>query len=169
MFFRIMTLSFVGAALLASSVATASPVPMSPRSSASASGLDLIYDVNTGNLTATAPEGSSLTALQVTSASGLFNDTCGNLTGPFDVCTADKIFVLNTDGFVSFDYDNVLDPGLDPSMLVNDLEIDGASSGGGFNVGTGPYFVAIPEPTSVLTLFFGFAFLFAAFCGRLRV
>lgn len=166
---KIMIPSFVGAALLATSVAMASPVPMSPRSSASGTGLDVIYDADTGNLSATAPSGSSLTALQVTSESGLFNGTCGNLNGPFDVCTDEKVFVLNTNGFESFDYGNVLATGLSASTLLSDLKVDGATAGGGFDVGTGPYFVAIPEPTSILTLLCGFAFLFAALCGRVRV
>jgi len=168
MIFRIMIPAFVGAALLATSVAMAAPVPMTPSSSPSDSGLDVIYDVNTGNVSATAPSGSSLTALQLNSASGLFNGTCDALQGPFDVCTAEKVFKLDTFGFDSFDYGNILAAGLDASMLAGDLEVDGASLGGGFNVGTGPYFVAVPEPTSIITLLCGVAFLFVALCGRVR-
>jgi hypothetical protein len=114
------------------------------------SGLSIIYVPESGRLSATAPQGSMLTALEIQSAAGNFTGTSENLDGIFDFSSPHKLFKLRTGGFSSLELGPILPTGLTPEAMLTDLTVDGASLGGGFNVGTGIFLVhpliAVPEP-----------------------
>ena len=159
-------LNSLGIALIFVSTAAAQvadPLPLTPESEPSSDGLSIIYSVETGNLAVEATGGTSLTTIQIDSQSGLFNGNCVGFYGPFDVFSSDKVFTINTDGFETLDFGDVLETGLPWEELEADLLVNGSSSGGGFDVGTGPFLVhaGVPEPSGLFGLLTGIGLLLA--------
>ncbi|MCP4190406.1 MAG: PEP-CTERM sorting domain-containing protein [Planctomycetaceae bacterium] len=159
-------LNSLGIALFFVSTAAAQvadPLPLTPVPEVASDGLSIIYSVETGNLAVQATGGTSLTTIQLDSQTGLFNGNCVGLFGPFDVCSSDKVFTINTDGFETIDFGNVLESGLPWEELEADLLANGSSSGGGFDVGSGPFLVhaGVPEPSGLIGLITGIGLLFA--------
>jgi hypothetical protein len=127
----------------------AAPTAMSPSAVPVLNGLTVVYDPASGRVTATAPEGSSMTAFELRSQSAVFDGSCDDLGGPFDVCNSGKVFKLDTEGFGDVDFGQILPAGMSGTALLEDLMADGASKGGGFATGQGVYLVHadfIPEP-----------------------
>lgn len=136
----------------------ASAISLVPASAVSPDRLSIVYDPASGNVTAHAPQGTKLTAFELRSSSMQFTGACGGeFFGPFDVCSAEKVFKLSTGGFDTLDLGAILPAGLSASALADDLITDGASLGGGFRVGDGPILVAVPEPMSAGLLAAGVA------------
>lgn len=133
-----------------------------------ADGFSVIYDPESGALTASSPDGTSFTALEFLSATNMFlGGGCNGLDGPFDVCNSTKVFLLNTAGTQSHNFGNILPTDLTPEQLAMDLSMDGASTGGGFETGTGVYIVhpaiGIPEPVGISLFGLGMVLLGARF------
>ena len=131
-------------------------------------GLSVLYDFDSGRVSAKAPDGTGLTALQLLSDNDLFTGECENVDGAFDVCAADEVFKLEIEGFESVDLGPILDPNLGGQGLVEDMWVNGASVGGGFDTGDGAFLVVIPAPSSGFILGCGLCFLFASLRRRMR-
>lgn len=141
----------------------AEPTALSPSALPVPTSLTVTYDPNSGRVIATAPDGSALTAFELRSESGAFDGSCDNLSGPFDVCTPSKVFKLDTNGFPSIDFGEILPTGMSGEWLLGDLRADGASKGGGFATGNGVFLVHadfVPEPMAG-SLFLGGALMLA--------
>ncbi len=124
--------------------------------------LSVNYDVETGRVLVTAPEGFPLTAIQLLSASQQFTSTCESLGGAFDLCTSEEVFKVLPDGFPSVELGQILSADLAGDGLLADLLVNGATVGGGFHAGDGPLLVHadfVPEPSSGVLLVIG-GFLF---------
>jgi hypothetical protein len=136
------------------------------------SGLSIVYSWETGGVVVTAPEGYPLTALRLESAAGLFQPSCENLNGSFDLCWPDRVFKLAADGFSSVDFGAILSPETSGTLLLNDLTVNGATVHGGFHVGDGPWLVhsdfSVAEPSSCVALGMGLCVLigFSRMRGR---
>lgn len=148
----------------------AEPTALSPSALPVATSLTVVYEPDSGRVTATAPDGSSLTAFELRSESSAFDGSCDNLGGPFDVCTSTKVFKLDTNGFSSIDFGAILPAGMSGEWLLGDLRADGASKGGGFATGNGVFLVHadfVPEPIGGSLFAFG-AFVLASMVRRGR-
>jgi hypothetical protein len=163
--------------LLVSGVASAQQSPYSPfepRGTSTLDGLSVVYDPDTGRVTATPPAGTQLTAFELRSADTsrlAFTGNCEDLGGPFDVCTPTKVFKLKTAGFDYVDFGAILPANLPGNDVLADLLVGGASVGGGFKTGTGKFLVHpdfVPEPLSA-TLFGLGAVVLGAMSRRRRV
>jgi hypothetical protein len=167
----VFTLFVMAACLAISGVLHAEPSAMSPAGFPITNGLNVVYDPASGHVTATAPGGTFLTALELRSQSAAFVGSCENLSGPFDVCNEGKIFKLDTEGFGTIDFGAILPAGMSGAALLEDLMVDGASKGGGFLTGEGVFLVQadfVPEPIGG-SLFVGGALLLGlAVRSRLR-
>ncbi len=160
----------VAACLAVTSQARTAPIPLTPASSPVPDGLSVVYDRMTGRVTATAPTGTSLTALELRSGTSSFLTAgCEGLTEMFEVCDPDKVFALDTNGFTSVDYGAILPTGWTVDEMAADLVMDGATVGGGFNTGSGAFVVVtppVPEPTSACLLATSVGMLCMAFRRR---
>ena len=141
------------------SVVQAAPSPLSPSEAIRPDGLSVIYDPGSGYVSARAPDGSQLTAIELRSNEGMFTGECDNLGGVFDVCNDGKVFKLATAGFSSVDLGPILPTLKTSSVLVSDLLVDGASVGGDFITGSGAYLIVVPEPAGATLLGLGFVLL----------
>jgi hypothetical protein len=145
----IFTLVAVTALLAFAASSNAAGLTLSAALAPSPAHLTVVYDPASGHVTAYAPHGTSLTALELRSSSlGLTEDCSSAFFGPFDVCSTEKVFKLVTGGFETLDMGNILPSGLTPQQIAEDMMVDGASVGGGFDVGQGAIVVAVPEPVS---------------------
>lgn len=143
----------------AAAIQLSSGVPVS-------NGLSITYDPDTGRVSVDAPGDTKLTAFELRSASQQFTQTCENLGGIFDVCSANKVFKMDPNGYGAADFGAVLPTNLDAVSIMSDVTVDGASLGGGFDVGQGIYLIhkgVVPEPSS-----FGLAGIVLLALGRLR-
>ena len=147
------------------------PVPLSGSGKPVPTGLSIVYDPGTGDVSASAPITTDLTALQLLSQGSLFTGQCDNTSGAFDVCDPDEVFKLETDGFATVGFGPILLPNIGGDTLVKDLLVNGASVGGGFDVGSGTYLVHpdfVPEPSSGFIFACGLFCIVASLCGRVR-
>ncbi len=153
------------------SVVRATPSPLTPSGVVHDDALSVVYDPATGHLSAMSPDGSPLSALELKSASKMFTSECDNLGGVFDVCTDAKVFKLTTAGFEDVDFGAVLPTDVSGQSLLDDLAVDGATFGGGFETGSGMYLVhpdfVVPEPAAFALFGLG-AMLMGATRRRLR-
>jgi len=148
------------------------PIPLMASGATVSTGLSIIYDRESGRVSASAPLSTDLTALQLLSENSLFTEECVGVDGAFDVCNPDEVFKLVVDGFATVDFGPILTPNLAGETLLMDLKVNGASLGGGFDVGDGPFLVhsdfLIPEPTTGIIFGCGLCFLVASLRGRMR-
>ncbi|MCA9217393.1 MAG: VCBS repeat-containing protein [Planctomycetales bacterium] len=95
------------------------------------SDLVLSYSMATGELNIV-NNGTPLTAFQLVSTSGLFDETeASDFDGRFDVRSNNSLFKLDFGGFANVQLGAVLPQNLDWGTLQRDLKIDGARLGGG--------------------------------------
>jgi hypothetical protein len=107
----------------------------------------LQYDDQTGNLRLLTDD--SLSTFEIRSTKSGFNpDFANGFTGPFDIARADKLFRMDTGGFVDFDLGDILSPGLSADQLSSELVVDGSYAAGGRL--TDVRFEMVPEPQSAL-------------------
>ncbi len=120
----------------------------------------LIYDPSTGNYSLNGG-GEKITTWEHKDAGGLFN--CDNLSdgtlpGLFDVCNGDKLFKLDSEGFESIDFGNILPLGMGPDEVMGIGAIGGSMLPDGSldrNDPNSPYLLWIPEPSSMTILVLG--------------
>ncbi len=122
----------------------------------------LLYDFQTGNYTVNGG-GERISTWEHRDMPGLFD--CPQLPvvvlpGLFDVCSSNKLFKLDPEGFEEVDFGNILPPGL----TFDDINGVGTIRGsflpeGGLdrNVATSPhlYIANIPEPSSMTLMGLG--------------
>ena len=115
----------------------------------------LIYDTATGELSVDAPNGVELTSINIDSAAGIFTgDPAQNLGGSFDNDTDHNIFKATFgSSFGSLSFGNVVQAGLYPGFVANDLTVVGSLAGGG-GLGDVDCF-CLPEPSSLLLALLG--------------
>ena len=116
----------------------------------------IVYNANTGEVGVDAPAGTSLTSVNIDSASGIFvnHESALNLGGSFDNHSAGNIFKATFgSSFESLSFGAVAQPGLAEDVVANDLTVVGSLEGGG---GLGDVdLVYVPEPSAILLLAMG--------------
>lgn len=88
----------------------------------------LVYDGDTGGVTTSGP---ALSTLEIKSANGIFTGTCENVTGLFDVCSADKVFKLEPAGFANLSLGAFMPAGLSGADIAAEISVDGSPASGG--------------------------------------
>lgn len=114
----------------------------------------IVYDPSTGELGLNVPASETLTSINIDSAGALFAGSKENLSGDFDIFSADTIFKATFgSSFGDLSFGMVYPTGMAEAQVLADFTVDGSLATGG---GLGAVdLIYVPEPASCVLLSMG--------------